>query len=277
MGVAVNSISQPSRARRLPSTHLALRRVNLRDAYAVWRRNLLVYLRMWRMHFFPQFADPFVSILAFGWGIGSLVAAEVGGVSYFAFVGAGVLTFGVVASALFETTYGTYARMSESVFEAILVTPVEVESLAFGEICWSVTAATFRGMIVLLVLTLFGAVSSPAALLAPLPLATCSFFVSGISLGVTAKVRNIYSFNLYTSAFFSLVLLCGVWFPLEVMPATLQWVGWALPITSAINVTRALLTGRLSAGHIAEFLYLVVSAVVFTEWALRSMRRRMLE
>jgi len=255
---------------------LALGRVNLLDAWSVWRRNLDVYLRLWKMELAAPLIEPFFMIFAFGWGVGSLIAARVEGVPYLSFVGAGVLAFTVISRALFETTYGAYFRMVyQSTYDAILATPVDAESLAFAEICWAVTKAAIDACLILIVLCVFGAATSWYALLVPLPLLAGSFFIAGLSLGVTAHIHDIDSYNLYLAIFFSAIFLCGAWFPVKALPQALQWFAWMIPITSAIDVTRAALIGKFLPRHLLELFYVLFAAFVFIEWALRSLRRRM--
>lgn len=255
---------------------LAFLRVDARDAFAVWRRNLQVYLRTWKMQLAAPLIEPIFTVFAFGWGVGSLIAARVENVSYLSFVGAGVLSFTVIMRSLFETTYSAYFRMVyQSTYDAILATPVNAESLALAEICWAVSKAALDALIILLILLVFGAASSPFALLAPIPLMLGSFFISGLSLGITAHIRDIDSFNLYLAVFFSSIFICGAWFPLDVLPKVLRWIAWCLPLTSAIDLARACLTGRFYLRHLYELLYLTLAALIFTEWAMRSLRRRM--
>lgn len=255
---------------------LALARINGRDAFHVWQRNLEVYLRLWKVLLVPPLIEPVFSIFAFGWGVGSLILSRVEGIPYLSFVGAGLLAFTVIMRALFETTYGSYFRMVyQSTFDSILATPVEVESLAWAEIAWAVTKASFDSVIILIILALFGAATSPYAVLTPFPLLVGSLWIASLSLGVTAHTRDIDSFNLYMAVFFSSIFLCGAWFPLEVLPAPLRYLAWAVPLTSAIDLTRAFLTGRFLSRHLLEALYLLLAAFVCCEWALRSLRRRM--
>ena len=269
-----NKIAPPVEAKRQFAP--ALSSVNLRDALSVWQRNLEVYIRLWKMHMVAPLIEPVFTVFAFGWGIGSLIAAQVEGISYLSFVGAGVLAFTVIMRALFETTYGSYFRMVyQSTYDAILATPVDAESLAFAEICWAVTKAALDSVIILAVLAVFGAATSFYALLAPVPLLAGSLFIAGLSLGITAHVHDIDSFNLYMALFFSTVFLCGAWFPIEVLPHSLRLIAWLIPLTSAIDLARAFLIGRFFPRHIYQSLYLIVMALIFTEWALRSLRRRM--
>jgi lipooligosaccharide transport system permease protein len=276
MSVALDTEPGQSEASDARRPRLALARINGRDALHVWQRNLEVYLRLWKILLIPPLFEPVFSIFAFGWGVGSLIASRVEGIPYLSFVGAGLLAFTVIMRALFETTYGSYFRMVyQSTYDSILATPVEVESLGCAEICWAVGKASFDSVIILLVLVLFGAATSPFAALVPIPLLLGSLFIAALSLGITARVHDIDSFNLYMAAFFSSIFLCGAWFPLEVLPSPLRWLAWAIPLTSAVDLTRAFLTGRFLARHLLEALYLLLTGFVCCEWALRSLRRRM--
>lgn len=254
----------------------ALSRVSARDARAVWLRHSEVYLRLWKMELAAPLVEPVFMVFAFGWGVGSLIASEVAGLPYLSFVGAGVLAFTVLSRSMFETAYGSYFRMVyQNTFDAILATPVEPESLAFAEISWAATKALIDSFIILVVLLVFGAAPSWLALLTFVPLLFGSVFTAAATLVVTAHVRDIDSYNLYLAVFFSLVFLCGFWFPVEVLPPALQTVAWLIPLTSAADLTRSLLVGQLSARHLYELLYLACAALFVTEWATRALRRRM--
>src|ERR1041385_2150051 len=147
---------------------IAVLQVNLRDALAIWRRNVLVHLRVWKLNLVAPVIEPVISVLGFGLGIGALVAGRVSGISYLSFVGAGLLSITVLMRAMFEMTYSSYFKMVyQSTYDAILATPVDVESLACGEIIWALTHALFDTIIFLIVLALFAAAPCPWALLAP--------------------------------------------------------------------------------------------------------------
>lgn len=255
---------------------LAAARVNLRDAYAVWVRDVEVHLRLWKMNLIAPAIEPVFSVLAFGWGLGALVAGRVSGISYLSFVGAGILGLTVLMRAMFETTYAAYFRMVyQSTYDAILATPVDAESLAFAEILWAITHAAFDTLIILVVLIIFGAATSAWTTLAAVPLLIGSVFIAGFSLGITAHVHDIDAFNVYMAAFFTVMLICGCWFPVEVLPKWLRVVAWAVPLTESVDLTRAFLTGRFLSRHVYEAAYLVISAIIACEWAMRSLRKRM--
>jgi len=255
---------------------LAATHINLRDALAVWRRNVAVHLRLWKLNLVAPIIEPVISVLGFGWGIGALVAGKVTGISYLTFAGAGLLGVTVLMRAMFETTYAAYFRMVyQSTYDAILATPVDAESLAFAEILWAITHGLFDTVIIMTVLIVFGAATSPWAILAPLPLLTGATFMAGLSLGITAHVHDIDAFNIYMAMFFSTMYVSGAFFPLDVLPMWLQIPARVLPMTESIDLTRAFLTGRFLVRHAYEAAYLLISALVACEWAMRSLRRRM--
>jgi lipooligosaccharide transport system permease protein len=255
---------------------LAAARVNVPHTLAIWRRNVIVHLRVWKMNLIAPIIEPIISVVGFGFGIGALVAAQVSGVSYLSFVGAGLLSITVLMRAMFEMTYASYFKMVyQSTYDAILATPVDAESLALGEILWALTHALFDTIIIMIVLVVFGAATSPWAILAPLPLMVGALFMAGLALGITAHVRDIDAFNMVMAIFFSTMYISGAFFPLEVLPVWLQVAARLLPITESIELTRSFLTGHFRTLHIYEAIYLVISAVVACEWAMRSLRKRM--
>lgn len=255
---------------------LALSKIDLIDAAAVWRRNLLVYRRLWLTEIISPIIEPVFMFLAFGFGVGSLIAAQVEGLSYLSFVGAGVLGFAVMTRTIFELTYGAYFRMvHQGTYDAILATPVTVESLAFGEIIWGLTKSAIDCAFILLVLTLFGAVSSWFAPAAFVPLLIGCLALGGLSLGATAHIYNIEHFQIFFAVFFSTVFLCGAWFSIETLPLWLRIFAYILPTTGAIDVTRACLVGKFEWRHLLEIIYLSLISILLLEWAIRSLRRRM--
>src|SRR5882757_10055102 len=255
---------------------MAIASVDFHDVLAVWRRNVIVHLRMWKLNLVAPIIEPVISILGFGWGIGALVAGKVSGISYLSFAGAGLLGITVLMRAMFETTYAAYFRMVyQSTYDAILATPVDAESLAFAEILWALTHAALDTLIILIVLVVFGAATSLWAVLAPVPLLIGSVFIAGFSLGVTAHVHDIDAFNVYMAAFFTVMLICGCWFPVDVLPAWLRIVAYAIPLTESIDLTRAFLTGRFLSRHVSEAAYLLIFALLACEWAMRSLRKRL--
>jgi lipooligosaccharide transport system permease protein len=255
---------------------LAIKKVDLTDAFAVWRRNSRVYLRLWKTELIAPVIEPIFTFFAFGFGVGALVTSKVSGLSYLAFVGAGVLAFTVLMRVVFEMTYGAYFRMVyQGTYDAILATPVNAESLAFGEISWAVTKGVFDSFFIIPLVIIFGSATSLFSPLAILPLFIGCIYLGSLALGLTAHIFEIDHFNVFFAFFFSTIFLCGAWFPIDRLPEWLQPLAYILPTTSVIDLTRAFLNGRFYFQHILESVYLLLISFILLEWALRSIRKRM--
>lgn len=256
---------------------LSLFRVNFGDARRVWRRNYDVYVRLWKTEMVAPLFEPVFTVIGFGWGVGSLVAGNVMGVPYLTFVGAGLLAFTALLRALFECTYGSFFRMVyQSTFDAILCTPVEVESLGLAEIAWGASKALFDGLFVLAVLAIFGAVISPMGLFIPVTLTIGALWVAALSLLITSRISDINHYNFYMAFVFSYLWISGAYFPLERMPKLIQWLAWAVPLTSAVDISRQLMIGNVTWKMIGQACYLIAAFLITAEFALRSLRKRMI-
>lgn len=246
------------------------------DALAVWRRNSRVYLRLWKTELIAPVIEPIFTFFAFGFGVGALVSAQVEGLSYLSFVGAGVLAFTVLMRTIFEMTYGAYFRMVyQSTYDAILATPVNAESLAFGEIIWAITKGAIDCLFILPLVIVFGSATSLLTPLSIVPLLFGCLYLAALGLGITAKVFEIDYFNIFFALFFSTLFLCGAWFPVENLPVWLQYAAYIIPTTSVIDLTRACLNGNFAFRHVYESAYLLIISFILLEWALRGIRKRM--
>ena len=254
----------------------AFLKIDLIDSLAVWRRNSRVYMRLWKTELIAPIIEPIITFFAFGYGIGALVDTTVEGLSYLSFVGAGVLAFTVLMRTIFETTYGAYFRMVfQSTYDAILATPVNAESLAFGEIIWAITKGLIDCLFILPIIIGFGSATSLFTPLAIVPLLFGCLYIGALGLAITSRIFEIDNFNIFFALFFSTLFMCGAWFPVEKLPFWLQTLAYILPTTSVIDLTRACLTGNFLTKHIYEAIYLFIMSVGLLEWALRSIRKRM--
>ncbi|HSH69783.1 MAG TPA: ABC transporter permease, partial [Deferrisomatales bacterium] len=135
----------------------------------VWQRNFTVYRKTWKIGFVPPLLEPLFYLVAFGAGLGVLVgevAYRGEGYSYVRFIAPALLAVTVMQNAFFENTYASFVRMYyQKTFDAILATPLSLEDVITGEIAWGATKSAIAATLMILVLTPFGLVSYPAALL----------------------------------------------------------------------------------------------------------------
>jgi lipooligosaccharide transport system permease protein len=94
---------------------------------------------------------------------------------------------------------------------------------------------------------------------------------------MTALAKS-YDFFMYwfTLALTPMMLLSGVFYPLSNMPAWLQAIASALPLTHAVALGRPLLLGRWPASPLLNVMVLLAYGVGGFAIALRLFRRRLM-
>ncbi|MDP2937588.1 MAG: ABC transporter permease [Dehalococcoidia bacterium] len=247
------------------------------SAWRVWQRNWDVFMRLWRVELWPGFLEPVIILLAMGFGLGAFVQ-PISGQSYLQFIAPGLVASSAMFSASFECTYGSYIRMSfQKTYDAILATPVMVEDVVTGEVLWGATRALFSGGVVLVVITAFGLVQSPAALLVLALLFLQGLAFSSLSLFFTGLAPSIYTFNYYFTLFITpLFFFSGIFFPLEQLPAVFQTISWFTPLTHAVNLYRALVLGQVFWDLAWDLAWLLMFTGIFVVLCQVVMRRRLI-
>jgi len=246
----------------------------------VWLRYFDVYRKSLLYSVVTTFVEPMLYLIAFGFGLGGLVKSiqvDHAAVSYRQFVFAGIVGQTLLFQAFFEAAYGSFIRMYyQRVFQAIATTPITLSEVLWAEIIWDSTKATFACLAVLLIGTVLGDFSVAGALLT-LPLCfVCAFIFSGLGVLVAARSRTIedISYPQYL-LIFPMFLFCGIFFPMENLPRILQWLAWALPLTSVVSLVRTLTLGfpfRVQALPI-----LLLWLAVLVPWSRTAMTRRLVK
>ena len=257
--------------------HFALPPLSLRWVH-VWQRNFLVWRKLTIPSILGNLADPLLYMLGFGYGLGALVP-EMNGTSYIGFIAAGTVCSSTMMTASFEAMYSGFSRMHvQRTWDAILNAPLTLDDVVVAEIAWAASKATLSGVTVLFVAALLGLAKSALALwIVPLALLTGIAFAT-LGLVMTA-VSPSYDFFMYyfTLAITPMMLLCGVFFPLEQLPGALQVIASFLPLTHAVAVARPLMSGSLPPKLALHILVLVLFALGGAYLALAFTRRRLLK
>ena len=137
----------------------------------VWQRNFLVYKRLWHRSLAFGFLQPVLFLTAMGIGVGALLSRQsleaFGGVPYIDWLGPGLVSAMAMQTATFESTYPIMNKiMWGRNYEAILSTPLGIRHIVLGELGWSAFRIGTLASVFIVVLTLFGVVQGPLALLA---------------------------------------------------------------------------------------------------------------
>lgn len=244
----------------------------------VWRRNLLVWRKLALASVLGNIADPLFYMLALGYGLGALVG-EVGGMPYVAFIGTGMVCQSAMFTASFEGMYSAFSRMHvQRTWEGIINAPIALDDVVFAEWIWAGTKAVMSTAAILAVILALGFGHTWLAVFI-LPLGFLVGLVFGaFGLTMTALAPN-YDFFTY---FFTLVitpmlLLSGVYFPVDQMPGALAAAANVLPLKHAIDLARPLMLGRVPDAVALHLAVLATYAAAAYWLALVLVRRRLLK
>ena len=251
---------------------LSLRFIN------IWRRNVLVWRKLAIPSMLGNLADPMLYMLGFGYGLGRMLP-DAFGISYIAFLAAGIVCSSTMTSASFEAMYSGFSRMHvQKTWEAIMNTPVMLDDVLIGEAVWAASKSLLSGSAVLLVASALGLCQSLLALWV-LPI----MFITGLafaSLGlIVTAVSPSYDFFMYYFTLFitPMMLLCGVFFPAGGLPLILQQVALFLPLTHAVALVRPLMNDAVPPGMWVHVLALLAYAAAGFYVALVLTRKRLLQ
>jgi lipooligosaccharide transport system permease protein len=213
---------------------------------AVWRRNVLVWQKLAIPSILGNLADPLIMLFGLGYGLGAMVG-EMQGTSYFAFLAAGFVATSSMYAATFEALYSAFSRMHvQRTWEAIVNAPVTLDDVLAGEYAWAATKALSAGACMLIIVAAFGYARFPHLLFALPVILLIGLAFAGMGLAINALARGYDFFSYYmTLVLTPMMMLSGVFFPLEQMPAAVQTGAKVLPLYHGVALVRPLLSGQM--------------------------------
>lgn len=257
----------------------SMQRTPIWGGFRVWQRNRDAFFRSWHVEVGGIVVEPFILLIAVGFGLGAYISNLGEGVSYPRFLAPGVIAAYAMFHATFDSTYGAYMRMeSHHIYESILFTPLGPEDIVMGEVMWGATRALMSGAAVLAVAAVFGLLGSPWAILA-LPVAyLIGMTFAAAAMVMTATATTIGAMNNFFTLFIlPMFWVSGVFFPLDRLPEIVQRLAWILPLTPAAALVRGLADGALTLWMLLWAAELLAFLVAFLWIASYFMRRRLIK
>lgn len=255
------------------SSRYAAPRVSMRF-WPVLQRNWLVWRKLAVPAMIGNTAEPLITLVAFGYGVGALVGS-VQGLSYIEFLASGSVAASAAIAASFEALYSAYSRMAvQKTWDGIMNAPVGLDDIVFAEMLWAAAKALLSVGAIVGVIFVLGISRAWTMLLALAVLGGVGVVFASIALVFNALAKG-YDFFTY---YFTLVLtpmtfLSGVYFPLEQLPAALQAVSQLLPLTAAVELVRPLVLGRWPA-RVMEPAAILAAYALLSYWAALVLTRR---
>lgn len=242
---------------------------------AAWRfRNLS---KWWKPLIAFGLGNPVMNLVAFGIGMGALVDKNtgghgIGGVSYLEFVAPALLASAAIQGIVDEVTGPVLdGFVWDKTFFAFAATSLNEKQIANGVM----VVAVFRGILTSsfygAVLMLFGAI--PPSSFLPLFLVGVFSSVAWAAVVFSVVSRLNSSNNVFDvlSRFIMvpMFLFSGTFYPLNLAPVYLQWIGWLLPLWHATDIGRAITIGAplplwMLLVHIAYFVAMFLVGMFVT-------------
>src|SRR5664279_95199 len=134
--------------------------------WPVVMRNLLVWKKLAGPSILGNIAEPLITLVAFGYGVGSLIG-QIDGMPYIEYLASGSVAASAALAATFEALYSAYSRMAvQKTWDSILNAPIALDDIVFAEMLWAAIKALFSCTAILVVIFLLGISRAPTMLLA---------------------------------------------------------------------------------------------------------------
>ena len=214
--------------------------------WPVVMRNWLVWRKLAVPSVLGNIAEPLITLIAFGYGLGSMVGS-IDGRPYIEFLASGSIVVSAALAATFEALYSAYSRMQvQKTWESIMNAPIALDDIVFAEMMWAALKALFSVAAIMAVIFALGISRAPTMLLALPVLGFVGITFASIALVFNALAQGYDFFTYYfTLVITPMTFLSGVYFPVEQMPGWLQGVAAVLPLTAAVELARPLVLGTM--------------------------------
>ncbi len=241
----------------------------------VFMRNLLVWRKLAVPSVIGNIAEPLITLVAFGYGLGSLIG-QIDGQPYISFLASGSIAVSAALAATFEALYSAYSRMQmQKTWDSIMNAPIALDDIVFAEMLWAAFKSLFSVAAIMIVIFVLGISRAPTMLLALPVLGFVGVTFASVALVFNALAKGYDFFTYYfTLVITPMTFLSGVYFPIAQMPGWLQVVANALPLTAAVELVRPLILGELPHDMLRPALILAAYAAGGYYLALVLTRRR---
>lgn len=239
----------------------------------VMLRGWVVYLRNWRSNTTMSVIDPIVSLLAFGFGFGALVA-KVGGIDYIEYVGTGIVAQTVLFTTIFPGMFDTFFKRDyQHTYDALLAAPVDAVDVVTGESIFLAAKASVYGLAPLLVAICFGLNPSLGMLLVPFIGFLTGLGFSCLGIFISALASSFAAFDYVMSILIApLFLFAGTFFPLSGLPSWVAFVAHLNPLFHTVELVRHAAFGLHPLADLGHVGYL--SAFAIAAWSIAVWRMR---
>jgi lipooligosaccharide transport system permease protein len=244
-------------------------------------RNAILQRRGWPV-ILSGFVEPFLYLLAIGFGVGALVSTSIvvdgHPLSYAAFVAPAMMASSAMNGAIYETSFNFFYKLKYvKLYDAVLATPLGVADIALGEITWALLRGTLYAIGFIVVMTVLGLAISPWALLAVPAAMLIGFSFAAVGTAASTFVRTWQDFDLVLTVLIPMFLFSATFYPITAYPGPLQVVVQLTPLYHGVDLLRSLTTGIVGPWIVLDAVYLAVLGAVALVIAATRLERLLLK
>ncbi len=230
--------------------------ISISAIYTIWLREMKRFIRA-KSRIVGSLGMPFFFLAIIGSGFSRMQMMGIpAGIDYMNFLAPGiigmVLLFASMAmgiSVIWDRQFGF--------LKEIMVTPVSRTSIVLGRIAGGVTTALIQSFLILILATLMGGIKGITILgfmLSVVFMILISASFVGLGLAFASKMEDMHGFQLVMNfVIMPLFFLSGALFPLDKMPAWIQYLAYIDPLTYGVDGLRNCLIGISEFSLLADF------------------------
>jgi len=233
--------------------------------YSLWLRDVLRFLRQ-PSRIVGALLTPVIFWFVIGSGLGTSFQAATGEAGFLPYYFPGSLALIVLFTALFSTISIIEDRQ-EGFLQGVLASPAPRASIVLGKALGSMTLALINGAVFMLLLPVSGLSPGAGDILAAMAcVALLGLALGGLGIMIAWPMRSTQGFHgIMNAVLMPMWLLSGALFPAAGASGWVQTLMRVNPLTPAVEILRAFLTGvpaanlASAAGTVALFALVTLS------------------
>lgn len=188
-------------------------------------------------------ARPLLWLIIIGSGLSGLVG-EQGGMSYRQFMIPGIIGMTILFSSVFSTISVVWDREFGFLRE-MLVAPISRLTIVLGKLISGTLLSAFQGIILFLLVPLFGFSLSPIEVFQmAVLLILVSLSITSLGLLVASFLDSLEGFNVIMNFMvLPMFFLSGALYPVKMLPSILQYIAWINPLSYGIDSFKHVMFG----------------------------------
>jgi ABC-2 type transport system permease protein len=230
--------------------------------YILWLRQLKRYFRS-KARIVGSLGQPLLFLVALGFGLGPIYQ-KAGGGSYIEFIAPGIISMGIIFTALFSGIEIIWDRQFGFLKET-LVAPTSRLEIMIGRTLGGATVASLQGVIILLLSFVIGFRIHQTAifLLAFVFIFLTALLFTALGTAIASLLDDMQGFQLIMNFLvMPLFFLSGALFPLQGLPKAIDFIAKIDPLTYGVDGLRGALAGAAHFGMAQDLFILSILTVV---------------